>query len=148
MADRRVELGLTPDWWLSQFDSWCHDWHSPDVKLVLVAQQFCNKHCWVHVGNRQCAILIYADDTVFVAETVEEMQALLTTIENCSYEWTPRANLSKSQVVYFLLSWGEYVDNFKKYCQVSIRCIYIMPKLGVDNLGGSRYHLEHKFVPI
>ena len=64
---------------------------------------------WV-IGS---TVLLYADNTVFAAETVQEMQALLTFIENCANKWRLRANPPKSQVVYFLLSWGEYVDNLK-----------------------------------
>ena len=75
--------------------------------------EICNKHYGVHVGNRQYSVLLYADNTVFAAETVQEMQALLTIIEICANKWRLRANLPKSQVVYFLLFWGEYLDNLK-----------------------------------
>ena len=58
------------------------------------------KHCGVQGGTRRCSILFYAVDNALIAETAEEMQAMLTSAVTWCNKWRLRVNPSKSQVVH------------------------------------------------
>jgi exonuclease III len=53
----------------------------------------------VEIGNRELCSLLYADDIVLLANSAEELQAMIEVVDNYCREWRLSVNLGKSKVM-------------------------------------------------
>ena len=57
--------------------------------------------CGVKIGDERVCRLLYADDTVLLAESVGELQTLVSNVEEACEDYMLRVNVSKTKVTVF-----------------------------------------------
>ena len=58
-------------------------------------------HCGIKFDNNEVSILLYADDVVLIAESADDLQNMLNTLNNWCNKWRLAVNESKTKIVHF-----------------------------------------------
>lgn len=80
----------------------------------------------VTVGDDLICMLMYADDVCFIAETEQDLQAMLNTLDSWCTKWKLQVNAKKTQVVHF--RYGPSVNRTTFQFTCGVDCIKVVDK--------------------
>jgi hypothetical protein len=88
-----------------------------DINSLEKVETLCadNLHIYIKIFA-----LLYADDTIILAETPESLQNALNSFENYCTRWKLKVNLNKTKVVIFCKRKSRHIQSFKLfgYCRL------------------------------
>ena len=85
-------------------------------------------NCGVPIGQEKCGILMYADDVVLIAESAEQLQENLNTLNTWTEQWRLSVNIGKTKMMHC-----------RKPSQLLTDINFVLGELSVEKCASYRY---------
>ena len=111
-----------------------------DIELELM-----NSDCSsLQIQDINLFLLMYADDTVLLAETPENLQMLLDSLHIYTEKWGLKVNTVNSKIVVFRSSWHMYETEHWTYNNENIEVLNTFRYLGLCLNYNGKFNITHK----